>query len=969
MVEELRDFREFEALGLSPRLLNVLAKLGYARPTEIQRLAIPKILRFDRHVLIAAPTGSGKTEAALLPLIDLAFIRSAPQPLKLIYVTPLRALNRDLEARLSRICNELGLRIEVWHGDTPQSSRKRIRSKPPHILITTPESFQVILVSPAFTKIFRNVYAVIIDEAHELATSERGAELAVGLERLEVLASKRIRRIALSGPSSNLDLIARYFFGSRSYIIVESLKRKRYEIVVTTLGSSENVHSLGEAFFALPELGRLLYEHVARGEQVLVFVNTRTAAEALSYMLNKLFSNTFTSSKQFVYVHHGSLSREVREYVEHGLRNSLVHVVVATSSLELGIDIGRVEYVIQVMSPRQAARLVQRVGRASHREGAVSRGAIVVPPILIELLESLVIARRAMEGHLEEPKVHTTPLDVLAHQIIGIALNYGCVDIDTIYNIVSRAAPFENIEKSKIEEILNLLSEAGMLRKRESCFEPTTKGRIYYLTTVMIVDTKKYSVRSIVDGKEVATLDEEFVAMCKPGQAIVLNGRLWRILDIDPTKLEVYVEPMKEVDIATMPRWIGENIPVDYRVAREVCALIRRACSEDLDEVLKRYPASQKARDVLRDILRTVCQHRVYPSDQELIVEVIEGANSTTIVLYACLGTRAANALAMLVSNVAKECLGVHPIVVPHQIAVAIHLPSVVDRSRAKLFITKIFTMNEGEIRQRILSELRESPVYAWSIVSVAKKLGLVSRDVGLKEIARYAKALRECNIVAEEALREVLTEKLELEPLINLVENVKQKRKKLKIFYVRTPSRFAREILSLHVVDTKSEAFDENIVLELIRRRLVDKTITILCTSCGYVWRYDMRHLKGIPLETPIHEIDSPSCPRCGSRALATITEKDASIAKKLLELVRSSHRVELLDNEEKKLLKSLSEIANLYLTYGIATFIALQGIGVGPETTKRILSQASTLRDLVKLVYEAERKYLVTRRYWDRS
>ena len=342
---------------------------------EIQKIAIPKILS-GKNTLIVAPTGAGKTEAAVLPVFHKILEIKEKESIKgilAIYITPLRALNRDLLDRLYWWCDNLGINIAIRHGDTPQSERQRQTKKPPEFLITTPETFQILFMGKKLKEYLKTVRFVIIDELHELLDDKRGVQLSLGLERL-VNFSGEFQRIALSATIGDLDLAAKFIFGYRDYDIAYWYAGKKYDIEVLYPDISEIDYKLSKELGWSPKVIwslRKIKEILDKYKSAIIFVNTREMAELLVSRFKKWIPD------YPIEIHHSSLSREVRERNERLLKEGKLKAIVATSSLELGIDIGEVDVVIQYMSPRQVIRLLQRVGRAGHKLEKVSKGYII----------------------------------------------------------------------------------------------------------------------------------------------------------------------------------------------------------------------------------------------------------------------------------------------------------------------------------------------------------------------------------------------------------------------------------------------------------------------------------------------------------------------------------------------------------------------------------------------------------------
>ncbi len=328
---------------LDERVQACIRKRGFIELSEIQDQAIPRVLAGD-HLLLIAPTGTGKTESAMLPVFN-GMLSLPAGGFRAIYITPLRSLNRDMLQRLEWWCRELGFSVGVRHGDTPLSERRRQALNPPDLLITTPETLQAIFMGKVLRRHLQHVRYIIVDEIHELAGSKRGAQLAVGLERLIPYAGE-FQRIGLSATVGNPEDVGRFLCGARPFRIVQVPVAKHLDISVTYQGDS------------FEREAAWVGDSIDRHGSTLVFVNTRVTAEALGHQL---------FSRGDVEVHHGSLSKEVRIDAEERFKSGKIHALICTSSMELGIDIGHIEHVIQFGSPREVARLVQRVGRAGHQ--------------------------------------------------------------------------------------------------------------------------------------------------------------------------------------------------------------------------------------------------------------------------------------------------------------------------------------------------------------------------------------------------------------------------------------------------------------------------------------------------------------------------------------------------------------------------------------------------------------------------
>src|SRR5438093_2189788 len=541
----------------------------FARPTPAQALGWPAIAR-GGHTLIQAPTGSGKTLAAFLYGID----RLNPEPgagLRLLYVSPLKALNYDIERNLRGPLAGLRseLRVGVRTGDTPQKDRAAMLRQPPDILITTPESLFLLLTSRA-REILETVETVIVDEVHAVAGTKRGAHLALSLERLQHLVGEPVQRVGLSATQRPLEEIGRFVSGGREIELVDAGRAKELDLRVVVplddMREPEEQQSIWPSIY--PEILELVRAH----RSTIVFVNNRRLAERLALRLNDL------AEEELARAHHGSLAREQRVEVEELLKRGEIPCLVATSSLELGIDMGAVDLVVQVESPKSVARGLQRIGRAGHELGAVSKGRIF-PKFRADLLESAVVARLMREGAIEETRIPRNPLDVLAQQIVAICAD-GEISVDELHDLVKRAYPFRELSRVQLENVLDMLAgrypsdefaelrprivwdrTGGLLRARQGA------QRLAVTNAGTIPDRGLFGV-FIADGSgRVGELDEEMVYEARAGQVIMLGASSWRIEEI--TRDRVLVSPAPGVPGA-VPFWKGEGVGRPYELGESI---------------------------------------------------------------------------------------------------------------------------------------------------------------------------------------------------------------------------------------------------------------------------------------------------------------------------------------------------------------------------------------------------------------
>ncbi|MCI4329599.1 MAG: DEAD/DEAH box helicase, partial [Thermoplasmata archaeon] len=638
---------EAESAGfapLDPRLVAALEKREIRSPTEIQRLAF-QVLSGTKDALLVSPTGSGKTEAAVLPLLSQRLAHPSPA-IAILYVTPLRALNRDLEQRLVTLCAEVGLAAAVRHGDTSPSQRLRQSKRPPDLLLTTPETLQLLLVGPRLRLGLKEVRAVIVDELHELAPSDRGAQLMVTLERLDALVGRPVRRIGLSATIGNPDAVARYLSPPPRQVVVRKVERPRKISITAEVPRDDRpplAPALVEELRADPiQLAALrnLEETIRAHRTTLIFVNTRPTAEGLAARLNRLAPDLPVS------VHHGSLSREVREEAEIAFREGRLRGLVATSSLELGIDVGFVDHVVQFGSPHQAGRLLQRVGRSGHRLDREVSGVVLALDDE-DLEEAAVLARRAVHGEIEPTTWRRDNRLAAAQQLVSTLRADKSVDLAEVARTIRAAEPTRELSDADWTALVQYLEGLGSLR-RDGDRLRAGRGTLerFYATLSLIPDQRTYRLRDMATRRPIGTLDERFVltqVLAEPKQIFLLHGRTWRVVEFRDN--ELLVETVQE--IGQEPRWVGEDLPVPFEVAQEVGRLRR-----EMD--LSHYPLDADARARLET--RFAVGHATGPVPDDRTVTVVP--QGRLIVYGAAFGTRTNETLAVAVAGVLTERLG-----------------------------------------------------------------------------------------------------------------------------------------------------------------------------------------------------------------------------------------------------------------------------------------------------------------------
>lgn len=929
---------------LNAEVVEIAKKVGLVELTPIQEKAIPAVLS-GHHVLIVAPTGSGKTEAAMLPILSMMCdMRSEVSPIAVIYVTPLRALNRDMLRRLGSLGEMLGFKVAVRHGDTPSTARKLMSLSPPHILITTPETLAYVLVNKDLRNYLKSVKWVVIDEFHELINSKRGVHLLVDLERLEKIAG-RYQRVALSASVGDLNKVKSVLAPGRLVIDVSIPVSRESEIKVVTArsGSSASSESRNAVVDKVSEL-------LARFRSVIIFTNTRDEAEWLGTMLSK--------RQLSVEVHHGSLSKKVREEVEKKLREGLLKAVVSTSSLELGIDVGHVDAVIQVSSPRQAMKLLQRIGRSSHKLWLKAVGYIVASKNLDDIAESLVIARRTSNYDLEKPNMFRGSLDVLAHLLVGLGLEESFT-LNEALKILRKSYPYAELPEEDLQKVIDLLVDLRYLRRLpDSTYVTTSKGRIYYLKTTMIVESSQYDVIDVVTGGHIGRLDEEFVAISADENAnMVLSGRVWRILGVDDGAKKIFVE-LSSGEEALIPTWSGESIPVDFKVAREVCALRRMVVSgSDMSNYL-RFTDDANVLGYLSKVLRDhVGKGHPLPTEKEVLVEVSR-SNNVLVVIHSCLGSRGNLGLAHVVSYYLSKALGVKPVIKSDPYRVYVLLPSNVSESVVVALLEDLLSNStDEEVASYLRESLLKSTLAEYVTRRVLVRLGIVPEDAPPQVTKTLVGRYINHEIVGKEVLNEILTRYVDSEVLEGFFRGFKLGYLTKEVVVSSELSPIALEGLKLAggYGRVEVEKLPRNVVVELLKKRLLEKEVKLYCLKCGNSWR-DV--IKNLP--------ERVSCGRCGYSVVGVYFGGE-DLSGLVRKVIRYGAKYDfLVSEEEKKKYEELVASARLVLAFGKKAVIALAARGVGPHNAVKALSSSSEEEFYLSL-YELERNYVRTRKYWD--
>jgi ATP-dependent helicase Lhr and Lhr-like helicase len=943
---------------LSEPLKGLLQETGISAPTPPQVEAIPLVAKGD-NVLIIAPTGSGKTEAALLPLIDKMIRTSDRQGISLIYVTPLRALNRDLLKRLQTWSNKLGFSVEIRHGDTPAKDRRRMAVKPPDLLITTPETLQAVLPGKLMRQHLRHVKSVVIDEIHELAGDRRGVQLTVGLERLKEVTVNDFQRVGLSATVGNPDKIAQFLGGGSSVKIVQiPLSRStKYKVEYPVPGDEDR--ETARRLYTTPEAAArltLVDDLVEAHDSTLIFVNSRVNAE--------LLGSKFNMMDRKIMVHHGSLPREERVRAEEAFKAGDIKGLVCTSTLELGIDIGSVDLVVQYMSPRQVSSLVQRVGRSGHTLTKTSHG-ILVSVSTEDLLESVGVIELAREGRLEPTIIHVGALDVLAHQVAGILMDSeGSFDVSHARSIIKRAYPYRDLEDIAFDKVVDFMAKMGRLKKDGNTIYRTSRTRLYYFENLsMIPDERRYLVVDLTNQQNVGILGEEFmVEQARVGLNFIVKGRVWQIKQITDDG-KVYVLPVID-PTAAIPGWDGQILPVpgplatkvgEYRATVDQLLEQKTARADAVENLSQHWPADTYG---LRKLIEEIEAHRAtgapVPTDKRVLIEGFD----RYIIIHSHLG----DILNFTLGEVIEELFRRQGIVRmwwsdAYRILFEMTADSA-DLDLEDLFLKQVFGVEEpvlGGVCHGVLH--RHFPWHVY-MKRVAERFGALSRGRLM-----YGDAMKELMLrfrltpIYDETIREALVEHSDFEGVKRIFKEIKGGTMDVRFFRSKDkPTPLAYHILYRHV-DIPELIAPENVAgdnMARLRISIEGRSIDLLCFDCGK-----------LTMDTTIADLpDHPICQYCSSRLLAPLFWSSGYATS----VLRKKRDRQPLDENEQKTLTKARRSADLVIAYGKRAIVAQSVYGIGPQTASRVLSKMhETDNDFYKDLLEAKLQFIATKPFWN--
>ena len=993
---------------LDESLQKALDERGW-KPTPVQQVTQEEISSGgDR--LVVAPTGSGKTMAAILPLLDRC-LKEEWSGMSILYITPLRALNRDVDRRLDEITQAVGLRLGLRHGDTTQSERNKQVRNPPNIMITTPETFQIMFTGSKLRELLKSVQAVVIDELHEMADGERGWQLSIGISRLESFIGRTVQKVGLSATVGNPEQVAKWLSDEAESIVAVAPRSTELSVDAVIQMPEDEIGSLELAISPRAHATlRGLADIISKNNPCLIFVNSRNSAETVSQRL------TAIAPDLLIGVHHGSLAKETRTKMENDLREGKLQGLVCTSSLELGIDVGTVNHIVQIRSPRSVDRMLQRVGRADHRLGGIGRGNLLSWES-DDLFESAVIARKAVAGEIEAVEWRDRPLSVAANQIVMMVHSHGALPIDEVTESISGACQFRDWSDEDTISIGKILADRWVIRcvdepltipwyrwphdvwkelqnnskkslpempklahdeepseqLRKLSFDLPKRFAKGWLSRSgrtrewvgkhlsMIPDKQSYRVRDAVTRQPLGNVDEAFVLSLNDGgeeqdgtqRRFVMAGRTWIVVDADPEQSELLVAPVSDQGHA--PQWVGELPPTPADVAREAGRL-RRLFAIDLG-LMEDEKVDQIDKAELLKGESTIDEYPLNGEAKGILADIISTHFASAQMIPSDRLITIEDRTDALVIN---SCQGnrINEALGHYLLAMA----STRSGKWGRLIVEpcRISLQVGGVTPREIIEWLNETPPEALEGVlsvtlpnsrEVRWRFAQIAKIFG---ILRHGVDPRKINIQA-------LLKKYRGTPVLKEVLS--------KLFHERMDVVGASDVMraiqsgliGLEVsamgplgISSRSEKdlllpnFDNQQVRARLEGRLMNERAVLCCLRCHAVRRFRVARYPEIS--------DAKTCLKCKGQMLACSRE---GLEKQLLDWVKSDE-----EKTRDRMMKNAQSVANR----GMDAILALMGRGVGEVTCQRIMRkvQRGDKEGLLEAIHIAEIEYARTRRFW---
>jgi ATP-dependent Lhr-like helicase len=800
------------------------------------------------------------------------------------------------------------------------------------------------LVGKRFKEHLKNIKYVVIDEIHEIVNSKRGVQLTVSLERLKRYCGSP-QLVALSATVGSPEIAAKFIFSNNKYEIVNAVSPKETQVRVESPYPNNEDRIVAEKIFIgesvvarLRRIRDLMLEH----RSTLAFTNTREAAEILSSRL-RMFDKSLLHE-----IHHSSLSKEVRLKAEKDFKEEKLKSVICTSSLQLGIDIGSIDLVLQYQSPRTVTQFLQRAGRSGHSIGKTSK-AFIIAGEGDDIFESTIIAKRALKGEIEPLKIHTNSLDVLTQQLIGLAIEDYGIDPKLVFELVKRAYPFKDLKEEEFNNLVNFLDKQLRLVFSDNGIKRRRRAFEYYFDNLSVIpDQKSYKVIDTTSNTFVGTLDEEFIASHgDTGSTFIVKGRPWKILSVENEK--VFVESVDDIESA-IPAWEGELIPVPFEVSQEVGTLRRgikkmleakMKSNEIVEELKKNYPISSQPAVKMIQLIKNQIKKYPLPDEKNILVEKFQNY----IVLHTLFGSLVNETLSRFITAILSTQYG--EIITSKSDPYRIIIKGCGFEDVKKI----LFDYKPEDIDVILEKTLPRSSLFKFRFIHVAKRFGAMSKRATLESINidRVIDVYWNSPIY-KETMQELFTEKLDLERTREIMERIQ--RKEIKISNSEGLSPLAELGFRYELQDVARPERPEKEIFNIFKNRLLNSKVRLLCINCG---KYSM-------IET-VKDIKELRCRSCQSKLIAVLKpqrEEAQKIVKKWLKGVE-------LTGEEKEKLEFIKKSADLAIVYDKDAAIVLAGRGIGPQTATRVLFKPRKSEDdLLKYILEAEREFIKNKKYW---
>ena len=815
--------------------------------SEAQRYAIMDI-HCGENVLVSSPTGSGKTLTAFLSIIseltNLADKGELEDKVYCIYISPLKALDNDIEKNLEEPLleiekiagRELGVRKAVRTGDTSQYQRSKMLKVPPHILITTPETLSILLCAPKFRDKLKDVKYVVVDEIHSLADNKRGIHLSLTLERLQNLAG-RFTRIGLSATVHPLEKVASFLVGYeygevRNCKVVDVNYMKQLDMKV--LCPVEDIvesdpEDINKALY------NLLHELISAHKTTLIFTNTRSGTESVVFNLKKKFEDKYNDDN--IMAHHSSLSKELRLEAENKLKEGELKVVVSSTSLELGIDIGYIDLVILVSSPKSVSRALQRIGRSGHKLHDKAKGRILVVE-RDDLVECSLILKNAVEGNIDEIHIPENCLDVLSQQIYGMAIEHKW-DIDDAYRLIKGSYPYRNLSQNDFVSVLSYL--AGEYTRLEERYvyakiwvDYNTKmfgkrgklARMLYSTNIGTIPDRS-SARVKCNGQIVGRIEEDFMEKLRKGDTFVLGGKIYRFNYA--RGMMVNVTPSSGPP--TIPSWFSEQLPLSFDLAMSIQnfraimenKFLHEKTREEIIEFIHEYLyVDYNAANSIYSYFQEQYLYAQIPSARKLLIEFYKGYGGRKFVVFHTLfGRRVNDALSRAVAYLLAKKY-------KRDVMISVSDNGFYLSSDGKIGGFEAFKeLKSDNIEEILVKAIDKTETLAGRFRHCAGRSLMILRRYKGKEksvsrqqvkgkiLLKFVKELDENFSILKEARREVMEDFMDVKNAKKVLEILEDGRMEIKQINTTIPSPFAFNLVAQSYLDVLK--YEERI--EFIRR------------------------------------------------------------------------------------------------------------------------------------------------------